>query len=249
MLAPRLSLVRLVRWWATGSLVGLITFAGAGGCQGPDTFLRNDGSGGSPKGGSNGQLGGFTGGGLGGAGGSNLGLGGAGGAGGLGSGGSGAGGTTGAGGAGTGGRTGTGGNGAGGSSPGGRSGTDGGVDAPGAGGIIGTGGAPGMDGGSDVPIGNGPCAGLCTVSSPLDGGAMPGMTQLGLLPSCQETTANVHFVVCGNFTTKTFSVNGTLIPCVVSSATFPLPTTKLNGGYCFQSTAGAESFAYFSTYF
>lgn len=239
MLSPRdLSVRRL----AVGLLAVCICAAGAGSCHGPDTFLRNDGSGGQSLGGFTGQLGGS--GGLGGAGGV-PGLGGSG-LGGSGLGGSGVGGM-----AAAGGRPGTGGSADAGTGVGGRMGTggasDGGtIDAPGTDGMIGTGGAPGTDAAADGVVATGPCAGRCANPIVFTTRAYSS-GDLGAGATCHETTIAISGGNCGNFVApRTFTVNGTAFNCV--SGGNWVPPAPVNGGYCMQASPGAELFAYFVTF-
>jgi len=54
-------------------------------------------------------------------------------------------------------------------------------------------------------------------------------------------------LACGNFVApRTFTVNGTMFDCVVGGAAV-LPEAR-NGGWCFEASAGNNSYAYFSTY-
>lgn len=225
MLEPRFPVARpltLCLW------LGSIAAVGFWGCQGPDTFLRKPGSG--AGGGSNGVGGSSFGTGGHGTGGTSFGTGGS-----RGSGGSGVGGRTGTGGSlGTGGSFGVGGA------------RDGGVDARG------TGGAIFVDAGSDSEVGviggNGPCAGLCAnpVILTMTSNAA---ASLGTGATCHEVPGTVGHIVCGNFSTKVLSVDGTPVVCPdTTSATITVPATTLNGGHCIQSTAGDHPYAYFSTY-
>lgn len=248
MLTPRFPRARrLVLWSSCLVWLGTVAAAGIGGCQGPDTFLRkDDGSGGVGASG----FGGFIG--LGGA----IGLGGfvgLGGSPGIGGGGAGTGGRVGTGGRGTGGTVvvGTGG------SPG-TGGRDGGApDLAGSGGRVGTGGAPGMDAGHDAEggvVGTGPCAGLCAnpIAPP---GATPTSvpsTNQGVGATCYEVIGNFQGGNCGNFMApRTLSINGVVVPtcgATTSGGNFNLPATRINGGYCFQATAGEFSYAYFGLF-
>ena len=162
----------------------------------------------------------------------------------IGSGGSGTGGLigsgsggSGTGGSGTGGRatggsagSGTGGRASGGSGTGGRS-------TGGGGGSIGTGGVGGT--------GTGPCTGLC--DNPI---VIPAVLyssgNLGTGATCHETTASIQGGNCSNIPIpRTFSVNGTQVPCPGNWPTLP---ARKNGGYCFQASAGSPNFASFVTF-
>jgi hypothetical protein len=226
--APRLPFARsLVRC----SLVVSAIAAGVWGCQGPDAFFRSGDGAINGSGGAHGQLGGTTGGGtggvLGGTGGKATGgAPGTGGARGLGGmvtsmGGRGMGGMT----ASMGGMT---------TSLGGMTTSSGG--ATGSGGDSGSGGAPG---------GTGPCMGLC--DNPIVfTTASYNSTNLGTGATCHETTANIQGGGCSNCTGRTFTINGTPETGTGNWPT-PLPA-KVNGGYCFQATAGGLTYATFYTF-
>jgi len=244
MLKPKLSVVRplsICLW--LGSIATLGVSGGFLGCQGPDTFLRNPVNGGASGGGN-------------GSGGTSFGAGGHVGAGGsLGSGGttsgSGGSGGSGMGGAGMGGRVGSGGSPMGGTTGGGGMTGSGGARDASADMVTGAGGAI-VDASSDsdagVISGTGPCAGLCANPVVLTMTQNPA-TSLGVGATCHEVPGTVGHIVCGNFTTKVLSINGTAVVCGdVTGSTITVPPTTLNGGYCIQSTAGDRSYAYFSTY-
>jgi hypothetical protein len=105
----------------------------------------------------------------------------------------------------------------------------------------GGGGTPNVCGGGS---GTTPCASLC--ASPVTFTSQSYQSgNLGTAATCHETSANLAGLSCGNFaSSRTFSVNGTLINCA-GSATLP---AKRNGGYCFQASAGDHAWAYFSTW-
>jgi hypothetical protein len=72
--------------------------------------------------------------------------------------------------------------------------------------------------------------------------------QLGAADSCYQSTWNITGMNCGNFATgRTMSVNSKAIACGSGSANFTLPA-KVAGGFCFQISAGGQTFAYFSTF-
>jgi hypothetical protein len=84
------------------------------------------------------------------------------------------------------------------------------------------------------------CAGATLVPPKVNSGP------LGTGATCHEVVGTVAGVVCGNFLApRTFSVNGTMVPCPSSITNLP---TKKNGGYCMQTSPGNYSYAYFSTY-
>jgi hypothetical protein len=234
--------------FARGLLVVSVLLAGEWACQAPDAYFRlqgpNAGVGGSHAGGS----------GMGGSGDGGSGMGGHG-TGGASMGGSGMGGH-GMGGASMGG-SGMGGHGMGGASMGGHgmggAGMGGvtGMGGAGMGGVTGSGGTidAGVDAGTGGATGTGPCAGLCD-SPTVFTTAMYNSTNLGATATCHETTAGVTHAVCGNFTTKTLSINGVAQSCPDNgSTTITLSSIPpVHGGYCFQSTAGDHPWAYFQTY-
>jgi hypothetical protein len=127
---------------------------------------------------------------------------------------------------------------------GGRVGTGGGsAGATGSGGAGGR-GAGGSAGGAGV-VGTNPCAGLC--SSPIVFTTTPySSAALGTGETCHETTASLISGLCSSFITRTFKINGTMIP--TSGASWPPLPAKRNGGYCFQASAGTPPFASFVAY-
>lgn len=129
--------------------------------------------------------------------------------------------------------------GTGGRGTGGAAGT--GTGGRGAGGGTGTGGVGGN-------TGTGPCMGFCNNAIVI---TTQGFTSpaLGILATCHETTINIQGGECGNFVApRAFTINGRTQNCAGSTNwTLPLPA-KQNNGYCFQTTAGQNSFAYFGTF-
>ena len=252
----------LTRGLGLGLLGGILLF----GCQGPEEFFRADddgglsGFGGSPPG-TGGDTG--TGGFVTGTGGIEA-TGGITGTGGIrGTGGRATGGITGTGGRATGGITGTGGTATGGiTGTGGRRGTGGVTGAAGArgtGGITGAAGSKGTGGitgaagaratggatGAAGSTGTGPCAGLCdsptkfTTESYSSG-------NVGTGAACFETTASIQGGNCSNVTApRTFSVNGKVETC---GQNWPSLPAKIDGGYCFEFTAGTPDFSAFTTF-
>jgi hypothetical protein len=252
----------LARGLGFGLLTGIFLFA----CQGPDEFFRagDDGGlsgfGGSPVGtggvtGTGGieATGGVTGtggratGGVTGTGGTHTG--GVTGTGGTATGGiTGAAGTRGTGGLtgtagtrGTGGLTGT----AGTRGTGGLTGTAG---TRGTGGLTGTAGTRGTGGttGGAGATGTGPCAGLCDNPTTFTT-ASYSSGNVGTGAACFETTASILGGNCSNVSApRTFSVNGKVETCGQNWPT-PLPA-KIDGGYCFQFSAGTPDFSAFTTF-
>ncbi len=259
----------MTRGLGLGLLTGLFLF----GCQGPDEFLRADedaglsGFGGSPLGtGGDRGTGGFG-----------VGTGGIEATGGItGTGGRATGGITGTGGIrATGGIIGTGGSATGGiTGAAGRRGTGGLTGAAGArgtGGLMGAAGARGTGGlmgaagrrgtggltgaagargtggitGAAGSTGTGPCAGLCdsptkfTTESYSSG-------NVGTGAACFETMASIQGGNCSNVTApRTFSVNGTVETC---GQNWPSLPAKIDGGYCFEFSAGSPEFSAFTTF-
>ncbi|WP_437336134.1 trypsin-like serine protease [Sorangium sp. So ce394] len=93
--------------------------------------------------------------------------------------------------------------------------------------------------------GTAPCSNLCTSPTAFAGPSY-NSGNLGTGARCFETTANLTGANCGNFASgRTFSVNGTAVTCNGGNISLP---AKRNGGYCFQASAGNQSWAYFSTW-
>jgi hypothetical protein len=94
--------------------------------------------------------------------------------------------------------------------------------------------------------GTGPCAGLC--ANPMAVPASMASGDLGTAATCDSVVGTVTHIVCGNFVApRTMTVNGTTMVNCVANGNVPLPAAR-NGGWCFQASAGQNSFAYFSTY-
>jgi hypothetical protein len=107
---------------------------------------------------------------------------------------------------------------------------------PSSGGTGGTGGT-----GS---TGTDPCASFCA-SPKVFGGPTYQSGSLGAGATCGETTATLTGINCGNVTGRTLSVNGTVVNCGGTNLVAP---PKVNGGYCFQASAGGNTSAYYSTW-
>jgi hypothetical protein len=259
----------LARGLGLGLLTGIFLFA----CQGPEEFLRaGDDAGLSGLGGSTPGTGGDTG-----TGGIVTGTGGIEATGGIiGTGGRATGGVTGTGGRATGGVTGSGGltgaagtrgtggltgaagtrgtggltgaagtRGTGGLT--GVAGTRGTGGLTGAAGARGTGGATGAAGtkGAAGSTGTGPCAGLCD-SPTMFTKASYSSGSVGTGVACFETTASIQGGNCSNVTApRTFSVNGKVETC---GQNWPSLPAKIDGGYCFEFTAGSPDFSAFTTF-
>jgi hypothetical protein len=70
---------------------------------------------------------------------------------------------------------------------------------------------------------------------------------LGTGAVCYQTTSVVHGGNCGNFVSpRTLKVNGTTEPCTNTNWA-SVPAVR-NGGYCIQTTAGNQSYAYFTAF-
>jgi cytidine deaminase len=88
-----------------------------------------------------------------------------------------------------------------------------------------------------------PCASYC--SGPTEMASQSdSLTNISTNAVCYETTYPVTGFNCGNMSGRTFSVNGQTINC---GGNMTLPA-KVNGGYCFQMSAGGTSSAYFGTW-
>ncbi|HEY4187025.1 MAG TPA: hypothetical protein VGP07_18260 [Polyangia bacterium] len=95
--------------------------------------------------------------------------------------------------------------------------------------------------------GSGPCAGLCTnpTNFTVNGSFQSG--NIGTAAVCYQTTSVVHGGNCGNFVSpRTLKVNGTTEPC--SGGNWASVPAAKNGGYCIQTTAGNQAFAFFTAF-
>jgi hypothetical protein len=71
--------------------------------------------------------------------------------------------------------------------------------------------------------------------------------ELGSGATCHVVMGSSGAMVCGNFTSpRTFSVNGTDFNCVTGNGG-TLPAARM-GGWCFEASAGGNTYAYFATY-
>jgi hypothetical protein len=92
--------------------------------------------------------------------------------------------------------------------------------------------------------GTNPCAAFC--ASPTVFSATNYQAgALGTAASCRETTASISGLNLSNIAGRTFKVNG--VAYVADGTVSALPA-KVNGGYCFQATAGGLDFASFATW-
>ena len=120
----------------------------------------------------------------------------------------------------------------------------GGGGSTGAGGTTGTGGTGGQ-GGSTGTGGTRPCSGTC--ADPITVAPNANSGELGTGATCHEVAGDSGSLACGNFVApRTFTVNGTTFDCVADSGG-TLPGAR-NGGWCFEASAGNNSYAYFATY-
>ena len=100
-----------------------------------------------------------------------------------------------------------------------------------------------------MDAGTGPCAGLC--ANPIQFSVPPNYQSgnLGTAATCHETMSNINGGNCGNFVDpRTFSINGAVVSCTAGNWPASATATKRNGGYCFQATAGNQSFAFFTVF-
>jgi hypothetical protein len=107
---------------------------------------------------------------------------------------------------------------------------------------VGTIAAGGGSGGGSP--GTNPCASFCTSPTVFSTSAYQS-GNLGTAASCRETTATLTGINCGNMSSRSLTVNGTVVNCGGTNLVAP---PKVNGGYCFQASAGGSTSAYFSTW-
>ena len=90
-----------------------------------------------------------------------------------------------------------------------------------------------------------PCGGLCSNPTTITT-QWYGSGSLGTGARCFESTFNLTSGACGGFVSpRTFSVNGANAVCDGPNLVLP---AKRNGGYCFQASAGQNSWAWFQTW-
>ena len=90
-----------------------------------------------------------------------------------------------------------------------------------------------------------PCTGLCTGPTTFTNQYFSS-GNLGTTAKCFETSTALVSGNCGGFVSpRKLTINGTTMACTGQNWTLP---AKRNGGYCFQATAGNNSWAYFSTF-
>ncbi len=156
------------------------------------------------------------------------------------------GGVTGTGGRATGGFTGTGGThtggvtGTGGRATGGFTGTGGRA----TGGVTGGGGKAGGSGAAGA-VGTGPCAGLCTDPTEITTKSFSSGS-VGTDAVCFESKVAIQGGNCSNVTApRTFSINGKVEAC---GQNWPSVPAMVNGGYCYEFTAGQPDYSAFTTF-
>jgi hypothetical protein len=91
--------------------------------------------------------------------------------------------------------------------------------------------------------GSTPCASFCAPPTVM-ASQSDSITNISTNAVCYETTYAVNGFNCGNMSGRTFQVNGQTITCGSNMT----PPAKVNGGYCFQMSAGGSSSAYFGTW-
>jgi hypothetical protein len=97
--------------------------------------------------------------------------------------------------------------------------------------------------GSTGGTGTTPCASFC--SSPTEMATQSYSTSnLPTTAACYESKFAITGFNCGNMSGRTFTVNGQTITCGGNAA----PPAMVNGGYCFQATAGGSTGGYFGTW-
>lgn len=113
-------------------------------------------------------------------------------------------------------------------------------------------GTGGMVTGTGGATGTTPCSGLCAAGITVTEFTVTSMTAYGsgnfntANALCYETTDQPTRGNCSNFNSRTLSINGTDVTAMCSLYTVP---AARNGGFCFQVSAGTETFASFSTYY
>lgn len=150
-----------------------------------------------------------------------------------------------------GGSVGTGGHNAGGSI--GTGGITPGTGGAGTGGRGGAGGSMATGGSAGGAVGTGPCAGLCTPATDFkfSSGTTYQSPSLGTTAVCYEiaTALTIQGGGCSNCTVsspaRTVKINGTTVPNNGGWSNLP---AKVNGGYCFQITAGSPDYTSFYTF-
>jgi hypothetical protein len=96
--------------------------------------------------------------------------------------------------------------------------------------------------------GSGPCANLCSNPSSFTVNGSFQSGNLGTGAVCFQTTSPIHGGNCGNFASpRTLSVNGTTENCV-NGGNWPSVPQPVNGGYCVQTTAGNQAWAFFTVW-
>jgi len=125
---------------------------------------------------------------------------------------------------------------------GGRTGT-GGITGGAGRGAAGTSGRAGASGAAGAD-GTGPCAGLCDMPIEIKTASFTS-GNVGTAAACYETTVSIMGGNCSNVPApRTFTINGKAQSC---ASNFTLPA-KVNGGYCFEFSAGTPEYSAFTTF-
>jgi len=94
--------------------------------------------------------------------------------------------------------------------------------------------------------GSAPCSAFCP-NPTVYNTAFYQSGNLGTAAVCYQTTATLSGGNCGNFVSpRTLSVNGAVMSC--NNGNWSSLPPKVNGGYCVQTTAGNQPWAYFTTW-
>jgi hypothetical protein len=111
-----------------------------------------------------------------------------------------------------------------------------------------TGGMTGAAGsrGTGGSTGTGPCAGLCDTPTKFTTENYSS-GNVGTGAACFETTADIQGGNCSEVPApRTFSVNGKVETC--AGGNWPSLPAKVDGGYCFQFSAGTPDYSSFTTF-
>jgi hypothetical protein len=95
--------------------------------------------------------------------------------------------------------------------------------------------------------GSGPCASLCANPTIITVNGSFQSGNIGTGAVCYQTTSPVHGGNCGNFVSpRALTVNGTSEPC--NSGNWASIPAARNGGYCIQTTAGNQPWAFITLF-
>jgi hypothetical protein len=92
--------------------------------------------------------------------------------------------------------------------------------------------------------GTNPCASYCTNPTTMSAQSSQ-ISNLSTSAVCYQTTYPIGSGNCGNMSGRTFTINGDAVSC---NGNFPSLPPKVNGGYCFQATAGGSTGGWFGTW-